>query len=36
MVGRSRKALEFASLEDVDVSLPLQNIGIDSLTAVML
>jgi len=30
------KALEFASLEDVDVSLPLQNIGIDSLTAVML
>ncbi|WP_454674681.1 amino acid adenylation domain-containing protein [Achromobacter pestifer] len=30
------KALEFASAEDVDVSLPLQDIGIDSLTAVLL
>ena len=30
------KALEFSSPEDVDVSLPLQDIGIDSLTAVLL
>lgn len=30
------KALEFASAEDVDVSLPLQDIGIDSLTAVLM
>jgi polyketide synthase 12 len=30
------KALEFASPDDVDVSLPLQDIGIDSLTAVLL
>lgn len=30
------KALEFSSAEDVDVSLPLQDIGIDSLTAVLL
>ncbi|WP_296358928.1 polyketide synthase [Ramlibacter sp.] len=30
------KALEFSSPEDVDVGLPLQDIGIDSLTAVLL
>ena len=30
------KALEFASPEDVDVDLPLQDIGVDSLTAVVL
>ncbi|MFL6653180.1 MAG: thioester reductase domain-containing protein [Sulfurifustis sp.] len=30
------KTLEFGSPEDVDVSLPLQDIGVDSLTAVLL
>lgn len=30
------KALEFASSSDVDVTLPLQDIGVDSLTAVLL
>jgi|GEM_PF-170348 len=34
--GEVAKALEFASPDDVDVDLPLQDIGVDSLTAVVL
>jgi amino acid adenylation domain-containing protein/thioester reductase-like protein len=34
--GQVAKVLEFGSPEDVDVDLPLQDIGVDSLTAVLL